>query len=248
MVTSPGAEPTLADVASNLATVSAEVGQQVVLMSTANLSSPPDGPDPEDSSELPQSSPLWWRNWPSPQNGDVRSTDAERARLHSGPVSPGDVEDLLGDTGVPGVSRLDLRYFVGHPAQVVIRVPELLTALLQIVDVVILEVPSYLSVHHGEALTPLVDVVLVVSEFMTTTVEQVRKTSAALKRLGAPVVGMALTRAQEPEYEWGLAAVDEQTDEQDDPTEQILISESTGVHDAAPLDHGFVVEHAPREA
>ena len=51
---------------------------------------------------------------------------------------------LLGETGVPGVSRLDLRYFVGHPAQVVIRVPEVLAALRPIMDVVFLEVPSYL--------------------------------------------------------------------------------------------------------
>ena len=62
--------------------------------------------------------------------------------------------DLLGEADLPGVSPLDLRYFVGHPAQVVVRVPEVLTALREVVDVVFLEVPSYLSVHHGAGLTP----------------------------------------------------------------------------------------------
>ena len=98
--------------------------------------------------------------------------EEEQARLLSGPVNPTDVEHLLGETGVPGVSRLDLRYFVGHPAQVVIRVPEVVAALLQIVDVVFLEVPSYLSSHHGEGLTPLADVVLVVAERETTTINE----------------------------------------------------------------------------
>ena len=87
-------------------------------------------------------------------------------------------------------------------------------ALVQVVDVVFLEVPSYLSVHHGEGLTPLADAVLVVGERRTTTVGDVKRTKAALKRLGAPVVGLALTRSGEKDYVWGH--VSEFDDEFDD--------------------------------
>ena len=154
------------------------------------------------------------------------------ARLQTGSLDPADVDDLLGDTGVPGVSRLDLRYFVGHPAQVVIRVPEVLAALTAIVDVVILEVPSYLSVHHGEGLAPLADAVLVVGERRTTKLDEVRRTKAALTRLGAPVVGMALTRVREATDVWGrgseLETVDDELSREYD-TVQLPIVKSSGV-------------------
>ena len=146
LVTSPGSEPSLADVVINLATVCADVGQRVAIVGTEGLAVP------ADDSELPLSTALTRRNWPSPGVG--RRAGEARSDLSTGPVGPADVEDLLGETGVPGVSRLDMRYFVGHPAQVVIRAPEVLVALKQLVDVVILEVPSYLSVHYGEGLTP----------------------------------------------------------------------------------------------
>ena len=163
------------------------------------------------------------------------------------------MEDLLGETGVPGVSRLDLRYFVSHPAQVVIRAPEVLAALEKIVDVVILEVPSFLSVHHGEGLTPFADVVLVVGERRTTKLNEVRRTSAALTRLGAPVVGMALTRAREREgaYVWGrdseLEFVDEEPNDTYD-TERVPIVKPSGVGPAMPHDTGAVADLATPEA
>jgi hypothetical protein len=244
MVISAGEEPTLADVVINLATVCAETGQRVALVSTAGLAS-----SGEDS-ELPHSTPLWWKNWPSPGSG--LPTEAERVSLFTGPVSPDDVKDLLGETGVPGVSRLDLRYFVGHPVQVVIRLPEVLVALCQIVDVVILEVPSYLSIHYGEGLTPLADVVLVVGERETTTVGEMRRISAALKRLGAPVVGMALTLGDTEIYDWGrvdseLETADEEPSHDRDQAEQIPIFGSADAAPAPPFDELPVVEHAPRE-
>jgi Mrp family chromosome partitioning ATPase len=240
MVTSAGPEPSLGDVSLNLATVCAETGQRATLVSTSGLASPAD-------SELPQTTPLWWKNWPSPQRGDASSSnDGENTTLVSGPLSPADVEQLLGETSVPGVSRLDLRYFVGHPAQVVIRMPDVLAALRQIVDVVILEVPSFLSVHHGEGLTPLADVVLVVAEREKTTVGEARKTSATLKRLGAPVVGMVLTDGPLLEtYIWGVDSELEAADEQPskDRTEELPIVRPAGVDRAMPHDDGFVVHN-----
>lgn len=256
MVTSPGSESSLEDVALNLATVCAETGQRVALLSTAGLASPDSGP------ELPQIAPLWWKNWPAGATPSSRGD--ERHSLLAGPLRPADVEDLLGETGVPGASRLDLRYFVGHPAQVVIRVPEVVAALRQIVDVVILEVPSYLSVHHGEGLTPLADVVLVVAEREITKIEEARKTSAALGRLGAPVVGVALTNGPGLEnYVWTVDSELEPADDQvGDPTtdqfpivrpaddqmrgdtsEPLPVGEPVKDASAVPLDDGFVVEH-----
>jgi hypothetical protein len=248
MVASADEEASLADVVTNLATVCAEIGQRVALVSTAGLDSPESGP------ELPQSTPLWWKQWPSPGGANELPLEEERARLLHGPLSGADLEDLLGETGVPGVSRLDLRYVVGHPVQVVIRVPEVLAALLEIVDVVFLEVPSYLTVHYGQGLTPLADVVLVVAERETTTLDEMRRISAALRHLGAPVVGMALTEGGLELYDWGIgdSEYDETTDDKPtlerDPTEQLPITGSGDVAPAPEFDELSSVEHMRREA
>ena len=202
MVTSPGEESTLSDVASNLAAVCAEVGQKVVLLNTAMFGNPA-----EDDAESPMP-PLWWLNWPAPQN-TTKSLEEERLRLQTDEVRSAEIEALLGETGVPGVRRLDLRYFVNHTAQVVMRVPEVIAALEQIVDVVILAVPSYLTVHHGEGLTPSADVVLVVGERNSTTMDDLRRTRAALTRLAAPVVGVVLTGDHQDEEEWGAESEDD---------------------------------------
>jgi Mrp family chromosome partitioning ATPase len=182
MVTSPGSEATRAVVAINLATVCAEIGQRVVVASTFGIEGPRDVAEGAEGSEGVEG-----------LEGAGPSTHVERVPRLSGPVRPSDVHDMLEETSVPGVSFLALQHFVNHPTQAVIRVPEVLDALRDVVDVVILEVPAFLTVHHGEGLAPLADVVLVVGERRTTTLDQVRRTSAELKRLGAPVVGMALT-------------------------------------------------------
>ena len=245
-VTSAAAEPSLTAVVTNLSTVCADVGQRVVLVSTAGLASP--AADPELSS-TPR---LWWRQWPALGNGGGLPLEEERVRLQTASLNPADVELLLGATGVPGVSRLDLRYFIGHPAQVVVRVPEVLAALLQIVDVVFLEVPSYLTVHYGEALTPLADVVLVVAERDATTINEMRSIRTALKRLQAPVVGMALTEGVVEIYDWGRAdsefeTADDRPSHEFDPTEQIPVSDSADVAPTSPFDELPVMGHAPRQ-
>jgi hypothetical protein len=247
LVASAGVELSLADVVTNLATVCAEIGQRVAVVSTAGLASP------VEDSELPQSTPRWWRHRPDPESGAGLPVEEDRDRLLNGALSPTDVEHLLGETEVPGVSRLDLRNFVGHPAQVVIRVPEVLAALRPIVDVVFLEVPSYLSVHYGEGLTPLADVVMVVGERKTTTLDQMRRMNAALRHLQAPVVGMALTDGGVEVYDWvrveaELATADEQPSVERDPTERLLITRSAAIVPAPPFDELSVVQYAPREA
>jgi hypothetical protein len=187
-------EPTLPGVALNLATVCAEVGQRVVLLSTANLAVPTEGV------EEPPMPALWWLHWPAPPGGTT-SAEEQRLRLQTEALQASDVEALLDESEVEGVKRLDLRYFVKHPAQAVVRVPQVVTVLRQIVDVVILEIPSYLTVHYGEGLTPVADAVLVVGERDSTKVDALRKTRAALTRLAAPVVGVVLTGESKTEDE-----------------------------------------------
>jgi hypothetical protein len=244
MVTAAGEEPSLEDVVTNLASVCADVGQRVALLSTVGLASP------NADAELPQTTPSWWKQWPSSGNVARLPIEKDRVNLLSGPLDPTDVEDLFGETGVTGVSRLDLRYFVSHPAQVVIRVPEVITALREVVDVVFLEVPSYLTVHHGEGLTPLADVVLVVAERETTTTDEMRRMSAELRHLDAPVAGLALTDGGLEIYDWGrvdseLETADEEPTDERDPTQQLPIS---GAPDSASFDELPVVERAPRQA
>ena len=72
------------------------------------------------------------------------------------------------------------------------------------------------------------------------------------RHLEAPVVGLALTDGGLEIYDWGRVDAELQADhelpgDERDPTEQIPITESTGVAPAPPLDELPVVEHAPRE-
>jgi hypothetical protein len=234
MVTSPGQESSLGDVAVNLATVCAEVGQTVALLSTAIFAASAEGDDESSSSP-----PLWWLSWPEPQETGT-SVEEQRQRLQSEGVRPADVEALLGETGVEGVRRLDLRYFVKHPAQVVIRVPQVIAALRQVVDVVLLEVPDYLTVHHGEGLTPYADVVLVVGERDSTTMDDLRRAKSALTRLAAPVVGVVLTGAHQGEDLWGADSWDwDEYESLDSETSQEGVAESADDTAQVPIVDRF---------
>jgi len=146
---------------------------------------------------------------------------------------------LLEDTSMPRVSLLDLRDLVDDPTHLVTRFPEILEALLRHVDVVIFDVPSFLTVHHGQALAPLADVVLVVGERRLTTFDQLRRTNVMLQRLGAPVVGMALTN----EYDYWR--------EEDEPSPRSALMQPTfGLRPEEDDDAGTTVEEdaaAPSE-
>jgi hypothetical protein len=74
---------------------------------------------------------------------------------------------------------------------------------------------------------------------------EARKTSAALKRLGAPVVGMALTDGPPWEsYVWGVDSELERANEQPSrDTEELPGVEPAGAVSATPQDDGFVVRH-----
>jgi Mrp family chromosome partitioning ATPase/capsular polysaccharide biosynthesis protein len=112
---------------------------------------------------------------------------------------PADLAVQLQASSLPNVSRLSLRPFVSGSGQLVNRAPALFAAARELADVVIVETPGVLAVHHAEALVHAVDVVLVVGECATTTMDEARRTSEVLRRLGAPVLGVVLTNATGPQ-------------------------------------------------
>ena len=72
----------------------------------------------------------------------------------------------------------------------------MLDAARTLCDVVIVEVPPLLAVHHAEALARAVDVVLVVGECGATTFGDARKAGDLLRRIDAPVLGVVLTNVR----------------------------------------------------
>ncbi len=113
-----------------------------------------------------------------------------------GEIRPEDVEAQLEASWVDGVYRLDLRNFLETSGQLVSRMPAVLEAGRAVSDAIIIEALPLLAVHHVEALSHLVDVVLVVGESGTTTFEEARRAGDLLRRIGAPVLGVVLTNVR----------------------------------------------------
>ncbi len=131
---------------------------------------------------------------------------------YAGPLANGsmpavsDVGAHLVASHLPNVSRLSLRPFVGNGGQLVTHAPAVLQATRQLADVTILESPPLLGSHHAEALVHSVDVVLVVGECAKTTMAEARKAGELLRRLGAPVLGVVLTKVRPTPRELRRAA------------------------------------------
>ncbi len=118
-------------------------------------------------------------------NGDGASVN--------GSIRPEDVQAKLEPSRLEHVSRLSLKPFVTTSGQLVSRMPAIFEAVRPLTDVVIVEVPPILAVHHAEALVRCVDVVLVVAECRFTTFNHARRGGDLLRRMGAPVLGIVLT-------------------------------------------------------
>ena len=114
----------------------------------------------------------------------------------TGQITPEDVEARLEPSWVDRVFRLDLRHFIENSGQLVLRMPAVLGATRAQADVVIVEAPPLLAVHHVEALSNMVDVVLVVGECGTTTFDEARRSGDLLRRMSAPVLGVVLTNVR----------------------------------------------------
>jgi Mrp family chromosome partitioning ATPase len=109
-----------------------------------------------------------------------------------------DVARRLQPSRLANVYRLPLGSFIANSGQLVTRAPSLLKAVRRLVDVVIVETPPVLAVHHAEALSHAVDVVLVVAECGVTTFDEARRAGDRLRRIEAPVLGVVLTNVKVP--------------------------------------------------
>ncbi len=111
----------------------------------------------------------------------------------NGEIRTEDIETHLEPSRLENVSRLPLRPFISRSGQLVTRVPAILEAARNVSDVIIVEVPPLLAVHHAEALVRVADAVLVVAECRYTTFDHARRAGDLLRRMGAPVLGVVLT-------------------------------------------------------
>ena len=111
----------------------------------------------------------------------------------SGDIGEREVEAQLEPSILQYVRRLPLSPFMTKSGQLANRAPAILNAARNLADVVIIEVPPLLALHHAEALMHVVDVVLVVAESKFTTFDDARHAGDLLRRMGAPVLGVVLT-------------------------------------------------------
>jgi Mrp family chromosome partitioning ATPase len=116
----------------------------------------------------------------------------------SNEIRPEDVAARLEPSRLPNVFRIPLDSFIGNSGQLVMRAPSLLTSAASLVDLVIVETPPLLAVHHAEALSHAVDAVLVVAECRVTTFDEARRAGDRLRRIEAPVLGIVLTNVNVP--------------------------------------------------
>ena len=111
----------------------------------------------------------------------------------TGDIGERDVEAQLEPSILQYVRRLPLSPFMTKSGQLANRAPAILKQARNLADVVIVEVPPLLALHHAEALMHVVDVVLVVAESKFTTFDDARHAGDLLRRMGAPVLGVVLT-------------------------------------------------------
>ena len=128
-------------------------------------------------------------------------------------VRPEDIESKLDRSRIENVWLLPLHHFMSNSGQLVTRAPAVLDAARAVSDVVIVETPALLTVHHAEALAQAVDVVLIVGECGTTTLDESRRAGDVLRRIGAPVLGVVLTNVRPSQRELRGAATHHDSDE-----------------------------------
>jgi len=148
----------------------------------------------------------------------------------SNEIRPEDVAARMEPSRLPNVFRLPLDSFIGNSGQLVMRAPSLLKAAATLVDLVIVETPPLLAVHHAEALSHAVDAVLVVAECRVTTFDEARRAGDRLRRIEAPVLGVVLTNVNVPRNDIRQAVPRHQPDEapQAEPDKEPALAVSGG--------------------
>ncbi len=111
-------------------------------------------------------------------------------------IQPRQVEEELEPSRLDHVYRLSLHPFMTGSAELVTRGRTLLDAARLVCDVIIVDVAPMMALHHAEALAHAADVVLVVGECGLTTSDDARVAGDLLRRIGAPVLGVALTNVE----------------------------------------------------
>jgi Mrp family chromosome partitioning ATPase len=109
------------------------------------------------------------------------------------PIAPEALESALRPSPLANVSSVPLIQFVANSGQLALRMPAVLEAARHLAEVILVEAPPLLGFHDAEALAPSVDVVLIVGECLATTFDQAKRSGDLLRRIGAPVIGVALT-------------------------------------------------------
>ena len=109
------------------------------------------------------------------------------------PIAPEVLERALRPSALANVSSVPLIPFVANSGQLALRGPAVLEAARHLAEVILVEAPPLLGFHDAEALAPSVDVVLIVGECLATTFDQAKRSGDLLRRIGAPVIGVALT-------------------------------------------------------
>jgi Mrp family chromosome partitioning ATPase len=109
------------------------------------------------------------------------------------PIAPEVLESALRPSPLANVSSVPRIPFVANSGQLALRMPAVLEAARHLAEVILVEAPPLLGFHDAEALAPSVDVVLIVGECLATTFDQARRSGDLLRRIGAPVIGVALT-------------------------------------------------------
>lgn len=108
-------------------------------------------------------------------------------------IAPEVLEATLRPSALANVSSVPLIQFVANSGLLALRGPAVLEAARHLAEVILVEAPPVLGFHDAEALAPSVDVVLVVGECLATTFDQAKRSGELLRRIGAPVIGVALT-------------------------------------------------------
>ena len=161
----------------------------------------------------------------------------------SGPISADDVRSRLTPAGPENVSMLSMRHFMRNSGQLVSRSNDVFDAARLVADVVIVEAPSFLRYHHGEAMVHSVDAVIVVVDSGVTEAPDAQDMGDILRRLGAPVLGVVFTgeelsASQRKVLDAGMAA----------SGRNLSALDVAAVEESDPLDEPDVDDEAGTEA